>query len=79
MTILPAKGGPLIEIPRDHVNGPWLFVELPSGTYHLAAIHADQTQNLKGVTVEGGKMKTVHLRWPEERGSAVLSGEAIAQ
>lgn len=79
VTIRPAKGGPPIDIPRDHVNGPWLFVELPSGTYHLAAIHADRTQNLKGVTVEGGKTKTVHLRWPEERGSAVLSGQAIAQ
>lgn len=73
VTIRPAKGGPPINIPRDHVNGPWLFVELPSGTYHLTAIHADRTQDLKGVTVEGGKMKTVHLRWPEERESAALS------
>lgn len=79
VTIQPAKGGPPIDIPRDHVNGPWLFVELPSGTYHLTAIHADQTQNLKGVTVEGGKMKTVYLRWPEEREGAALSGEAIGQ
>ncbi|RPH81569.1 MAG: hypothetical protein EHM80_01935 [Nitrospiraceae bacterium] len=79
VTIRPAKGGPPIDIPRDHVNGPWLFVELPSGTYHLTATHADRTQNLKGVTVKGGKMKTVYLRWPEERESAALSGEAIGQ
>jgi hypothetical protein len=66
VTIQAAKGGPSITIPPDHVNGPWLFVELPSGTYHLTAIHADRTQGLKGVTVDSGKMKTVHLRWPEE-------------
>ena len=66
VTIQSAKGGPSINIPPDHVNGPWLFVELPSGTYHLTAIHADRTQGFKGVTVEEGKMKTLHLRWPEE-------------
>jgi hypothetical protein len=79
VTIQSAKGGPSINIPRDHVNGPWLFVELPSGTYHLTAIHADRTQGLKGVRVEAGKMKTVHLRWPEDRGSAASSGEAVGQ
>jgi hypothetical protein len=79
VTIQPAKGGPSINIPRDHVNGPWLFVELPSGTYHLTAIHADRTQGLKGVTVEAGKMKTVYLRWPEDAGSAASSGEAVGQ
>ena len=79
VTIQPAKGGPSINIPRDHVNGPWLFVELPSGTYHLTAIHADRTQGLKGVRVEAGKMKTVYLRWPEEGGITAPSGEAVGQ
>ncbi len=79
VTIQSAKGGPSINIPRDHVNGPWLFVELPSGTYDLTAIHADRTQGLKGVRVEAGKMKTVHLRWQEERGSAASSAEGVGQ
>jgi hypothetical protein len=79
VTIQPAKGGAPISISPDHVNGPWLFVELPPGTYHLTATHADRTQGLKGVTVEGGKMKTVHLRWPEEQGSTALSGKSIGQ
>ncbi|MDE3041174.1 MAG: carboxypeptidase regulatory-like domain-containing protein [Nitrospirota bacterium] len=74
-----AKGGPPINIPRDHVNGPWLFVDLPSGTYHLTAVHADRTESLKGVRVEAGKMKTVHLRWQEERRIAASSGEAVSQ
>jgi len=79
VTIQSAKGGPPINIPRDHVNGPWLFVDLPSGTYHITAIHADRTQGLKGVRLEAGKTKTVHLRWPEERGIGASSGEAIGQ
>jgi hypothetical protein len=79
VTIQSAKGGPPINIPCDHVNGPWLFVELPSGTYHLTAIHADRTQGLKGVRVEAGKTKTVHLRWPEESGIPAPSGETVGQ
>ena len=79
VTIQSAKGGPPINIPRDHVNGPWLFVDLPSGTYHLTAAHADRTEGLKGVKVEAGKTKTVHLRWPEDKGIVGPSGEAVSQ
>lgn len=77
VTIQPAKGGPPITIPRDHVNGPWLFIDLPAGTYDLAATYADRRQGLKGVTVEAGKMKTLHLRWREDKGIAAPSGEAV--
>lgn len=79
VTIQSAKGGPSITIPPDHVDGPWLFVELQPGTYHLTAIHDDRTQGLKGVTVEAGKTKTVHLRWSDEGRSAASSGEAVGQ
>lgn len=79
VTIQPTKGGPAINIPRGHVNGPWLFVDLPSGTYHITAIHADRTQGLKGVRVEAGKTKTLHLRWQEEAESVAPLGEAIGQ
>ncbi len=79
VTIQSAKGGPVINIPRDHVNGPWLFVDLPSGTYHLTAVHADRTQGLKGVKVEAGKTKTVYLRWSEDKGVVAPSGDAAGQ
>ena len=79
VTIQSAKGGPPINIPREHVNGPWLFVDLPSGTYHVTAVHADRTQGLKGVTVEAGRTKTVHLRWQEERGITASSREVVNQ
>ncbi|MCX5723131.1 MAG: carboxypeptidase-like regulatory domain-containing protein [Nitrospirae bacterium] len=78
VTIQSAKGGPPIKIPREHVNGPWLFVDLPSGTYRLTAVHADRTQDLKSVKVEAGKVKTLYLRWQEEGGSAILR-EAVSQ
>jgi len=77
VTIQPARGGPAINIPREYVNGPWLFVDLPSGTYHVTAIHAARTQGLKGIKLEAGKTKTVHLRWPEDRVSAAPSGEVV--
>ena len=79
VTIQPAKGGPAINSPQEHVNGPWLFVDLPSGTYHVKAIHAARTQGLKAVKLEAGKTKTVHLRWAEDRVSAAPSGEAVGQ
>ena len=79
VTIQPATGGPAINIPQEHVNGPWLFVDLPSGTYHVTAIHAARRQGLKGVKLEAGKTKTVHLRWSEDRVSAASSGEAVGQ
>jgi hypothetical protein len=56
-----------------------LFVELPSGTYDLTAIYADRTQGLKGVRVEAGKMKTVYLRWPEDKAIVAPSGDAVGQ
>lgn len=79
VTIQPATGGPAINIPQEHVNGPWLFVDLPSGTYHVTAIHAARTQGLKGIKLEAGKTKTVHLRWSEDRVSAAPSGVAVGQ
>lgn len=79
VTIQSVKGGAPINIPHAHVNGPWLFVDLPSGTYHITAAHADRTESLKGVRVEAGKTKTVHLRWQEEGGIAASSGEAVGQ
>ena len=68
VTVQPAKGGSALTIPWDQVAGPWLFVDLPPGVYDVTATHGDQTQSLKGIKVEAGKQKTVHLRWAEDRG-----------
>jgi hypothetical protein len=71
VTIQGPKGMEKIVIPRERVTGPWLFVDVPAGTYDISAGQADQTQALKAVKIEGGKTKVVHLRWPEDRGIAM--------
>jgi len=68
VTIQGPKGSEQIVIPGERVTGPWLFVDLPAGTYNISAVQADQTQTLKSVKVERGKTTVVYLRWPEDRG-----------
>ena len=70
VTIHPAKGGAAVTIPQEQVEGPWLFVDLAPGVYDVMATHRDSKQGLKGITVEAGKQKTIHLRWAEDRGLA---------
>lgn len=76
VAIQSAKGGTVLAIPQDQVDGPWLFVDLPAGIYDVTATHRDSKQGLKGVKVEAGKQKVIHLRWAEDRGiTGNLPGE----
>lgn len=68
VTIQPVKGGAAMSIPQEQVEGPWLFIDLAPGAYDVTAVHRDRKQELKGITVAAGKQKTIHLRWPEDRG-----------
>ena len=70
VVVQPEKGGMVLTIPQDQVEGPWLFVDLAPGVYDITATHGGSNQGLKGVKVEAGKQKVVHLRWPEDRGIA---------
>ena len=71
VTIQPAKGAAAITIPREQVEGPWLFVDLPPGTYDISAAYGEHKQALEGIKVVGGKQKIVHLRWAEDAGPTV--------
>ena len=71
VTIQPAKGAAAITISREQVEGPWLFVDLPPGTYDISATYGEHKQALKGIKVVRGKQKTVHLRWTEDTGPMV--------
>lgn len=73
--IQPAGGGPAVSIAPEQVEGPWLFVDLPSGTYNVTATHGGRTQGLSNITVVSGRQKTVYLRWPEEGGLPVTVRE----
>ncbi|HJT22796.1 MAG TPA: hypothetical protein VJ746_20145, partial [Nitrospira sp.] len=74
VTIQPAQGA-AIAIPRERVDGPWLFVELAPGLYEIAAAYGDQVERLKAVKVEPGKQTVVYFRWKQDRGVAVKDGE----
>ena len=64
ISIAKADGTTLVEIPSDHVMGPWLFVNLPSGTYTITATDSLQRIIEKQVSVEGTETKVIHFRWP---------------
>jgi len=71
VTIKAAAGGPAITIPREQVEGPWLFVDLPAGRYGIAATYGGRTQELKPVVVTPGKPQTLYLRWSQESAAPV--------
>lgn len=69
VTIRSEKGEPVIAISRERIEGPWLFIELPSGRYDISAMYGDQKQELKGIEVVEGHQTTIHLRWKEDMGA----------
>lgn len=58
--------GTVLHVPEQNVNGPWLFIDLPAGTYTIFAQHAGQTKVKKGIRVSAKGTKTVYFRWPRE-------------
>lgn len=72
VTIHPVTGETAMAIPKEQVEGPWLFVDLQPGVYDVTAVYRDSTQALKGIKVEAGKQKTIYLRWKEDLGLAGL-------
>ncbi|MGQ0665600.1 MAG: hypothetical protein ACT4O4_01070 [Nitrospiraceae bacterium] len=76
VAIQSAKEGTVLTVPHEQVDGPWLFLDLPAGDYDVTATYHDHKQGMKGVKVEAGKQKVIHLRWAEDRGIAgSLAGE----
>ncbi|MFQ5930804.1 MAG: carboxypeptidase-like regulatory domain-containing protein [Nitrospiraceae bacterium] len=64
--IIEETSGPVrLEVPPEQVAGPWLFVDLPSGTYTITASKDGHTQVREGVSVRAGDMRTVYFHWPE--------------
>jgi hypothetical protein len=50
----------------DEVSqGPWMFVDLPSGSYTVKATEGNSVQT-KNVVVRQGSNRTIHFRWPEK-------------
>jgi len=57
-------GTPLLRVPGEEVEGPWLFINIPAGTYVLSGTDSDGTTIKKTITVQPTKSTVVHFRWP---------------
>jgi hypothetical protein len=68
VTIHDMSGNEVIRISKDQVSGPWLFVDLESGTYRVTAVRRDGTPVKQTVKVSKGQTKGVHLHWPAPHG-----------
>lgn len=65
VTIKATKGETRVRIPSDQVTGPWLFVDLPAGTYDITAVRRDRTEVTQRVAVVPGRTKVAYFRWKE--------------
>lgn len=61
VAIADATGRPLIKAVSE---GPIFMAKLPAGVYEVAASAAGQTQRQK-VTVNDGRLATLHFRWAD--------------
>lgn len=44
-------------------NGPWLFIDLPSGIYHLEASFMAQRKKMSPVEIKKGVQKVISFQW----------------
>jgi hypothetical protein len=65
------KGNMAVDIPKKQIEGPWLFVDLPSGTYDITATYGAEKRSATGVKIVAGKQKTLYLRWAQDAGATV--------
>ena len=66
-----SHGETVASIPKEQVEGPWLFVDLTTGIYDIAATYGTQHRSVQGVRIVSEKQKTLYLRWPEDAGPTV--------
>ncbi len=64
--IMDREGKVHLQIPPTQVTGPWLFVDLPPGTYDISAEGPGKASIKEHVTLSAKETKTIYLRWKEE-------------
>ncbi len=52
------------EIPKERVTGPWVFVDLPPGTYDLSAARDGETRERKNFKILPNSTRSLYFRWP---------------
>ena len=65
VTIKATKKDMHVRIPGDQVTGPWLFVDLPAGTYDISVARRDRAEIKQRVAVIPGRTKVAYFRWKE--------------
>ncbi len=68
-----AKGSTVLTVPAEQITGPWLFIDLPDGTYDVVATLGGHAQQAKGIKVKRGKVTTQHVRWAEDRSPPLVA------
>ena len=57
-------GTPLLDIPGEEVEGPWLFMNIPTGTYEVSGTDSTGTTIKKTISVQPDQSTVVHFRFP---------------
>lgn len=57
-------GTPLLKIPGEDVEGPWLFIKIPSGTYVVSGTDSSGTTISKTISIQSEKATVIHFRFP---------------
>ena len=73
VSVRDANGRMVLTVPREHITGPWLFIDLPDGAYEVAATLGGHRQDAKGVKVKRGQVMTQHVRWAEDRSPPLVA------
>ncbi|MDR4478157.1 MAG: carboxypeptidase-like regulatory domain-containing protein [Nitrospira sp.] len=66
-----SDGATVLTVPQEQVIGPWLFIDLPDGTYDVEATLGGHIQQVRGIKVRRGQVTTQHVRWAEDRSPAL--------
>jgi len=64
ISIQAQNGSKILDIPPDQVGGPWLFINLPPGTYFIIGSSGKAPVVKRAVTLTKSKTTQVILRWP---------------
>ncbi|HJR76898.1 MAG TPA: hypothetical protein VJ805_07985 [Nitrospiraceae bacterium] len=67
VTVRQSNGPTMVTIPSEQITGPWLFLDLPEGSYHIEATMGGQIRRLEDIKVESGTQKTLYVRWLDDR------------
>ncbi|MEX2492233.1 MAG: hypothetical protein WD425_10780 [Nitrospirales bacterium] len=57
-------GTQVLKIPGEDVEGPWLFIKIPSGTYVVSGTDSSGATIKKTISVQTEKTTVVHFRFP---------------